>query len=67
MFLNWTELYNYSFDKFCSSLPQLMAAMNKILDKLFLGNIKAASDLKMLKAAVSAIQPLLLSKLIEIN
>lgn len=26
-----------------------MAAMNKIEDKLFLGNIKAASDLKLLK------------------
>ena len=31
-----------------------MAAMNKIQDKLFLGNIKAASDLKMLKSSVSA-------------
>lgn len=30
-----------------------MAAMNKIQDKLFLGNIKAASDMKMLKTAVS--------------
>lgn len=30
-----------------------MAAMNRIQDKLYLGNIKAASDLKMLKAAVS--------------
>lgn len=30
-----------------------MAAMNKILDRLYLGNIKAASDIKMLKAAVS--------------
>ena len=27
--------------------------MNKIHDRLYLGNIKAASDLKMLKAAVS--------------
>ena len=26
-----------------------MAAMNKIQDKLFLGNIKSASDLQMLK------------------
>ena len=30
-----------------------MAAMNKIQDKLFLGNIKSASDLKLLKANVS--------------
>ena len=30
-----------------------MAAMNKIQDKLFLGNIKSASDLKMMKANVS--------------
>jgi len=28
-----------------------MAAMNKIQDKLFLGNIKSASDLKMMKNA----------------
>ena len=28
--------------------------MNKISDKLYLGNIKAASDLKMIKAAVSS-------------
>ena len=27
-----------------------MAAMNKIIEKLYLGNIKAASDLKQLKA-----------------
>jgi len=27
-----------------------MAAMNKIDDKLFLGNIKSASDLKLLKS-----------------
>ena len=30
-----------------------MAAMNKIQDKLFLGNIKSASDLKLLKQNVS--------------
>jgi hypothetical protein len=27
-----------------------MATMNKIIDKLYLGNIKAASDLKQLKS-----------------
>ena len=30
-----------------------MAAMNKIQDKLFLGNIKSASDIEMLKKSVS--------------
>ena len=30
-----------------------MAAMNKVQDKLYLGNIKAASDLKLLKSVVS--------------
>jgi len=29
-----------------------MAAMNKVHDKLYLGNIKAASDLKLLKSVV---------------
>jgi len=28
-----------------------MAAMNKIQDKLFLGNIKSASDFKLIKSA----------------
>ena len=30
-----------------------MAAMNQIIDRLWLGNIKAASDVKALKARVS--------------
>jgi len=32
-----------------------MASMNKIQDKLYLGNIKSASDLNLLKANVSCI------------
>ena len=33
-----------------------MSAMNKVSEKLFLGNIKAASDIKSLKANVSQLR-----------
>ena len=39
-------------DKIILTIIILMAAMNKVHDKLYLGNIKAASDLKLLKSVV---------------